>query len=299
MRNVIGIDIGGTKINSAVIDEEGNIIDKYRIQSNAEDGRDEVLKRIRISIDRLMTSDIEGIGIGTAGFIDSDKGIVKFAGNIEGWTGLHLKEELEKNVNVPVFVDNDANIAALCEKWLGAAKNYRSFVMLTMGTGLGGAIYDEKMGFWQGASYQGAELGHMILYPEGRLCTCTQEGCAEKYIAGSALNLNYLELSGRDITGPEIMALYDKDDNAKKAVKKIAHDLGLYLASVKNIFDPEGVVIGGGFIETREYWWEDALEEYRKICNRPEGMEVVPAEYLNDAGVIGAGRLAFEKLGNK
>lgn len=102
MRNVIGIDIGGTKINSAVIDEEGNIIDKYRIQSNAEDGRDEVLKRIRISIDRLMTSDIEGIGIRTAGFIDSDNGIVKFAGNIEGWTGLHLKR-LEKNVYVPVL----------------------------------------------------------------------------------------------------------------------------------------------------------------------------------------------------
>ncbi len=299
MKQVIGIDIGGTKINSAVIDEEGNVIDKYRIQSNAEDGRDEVLKRIRISIDRLMTSEIEGIGIGTAGFIDSEKGIVKFAGNIEGWTGLRLKEELEKNISIPVYVDNDANIAALCEKWLGAAKGYSSFVMLTMGTGLGGAIYDHKMGFWQGANFQGAELGHMILYPEGRLCTCTQHGCAEKYIAGSALSINYQELTGKEETGPEIIAKIEKDQAARDSVKRIAHDLGLYLASIKNIFDPEGVVIGGGFIETKEHWWDEAIVQYKKICNRPEGMEITAAKFQNDAGVIGAGKLAFEKLGYK
>lgn len=299
MKQVIGIDIGGTKISSAVVDEKGDLIDKYRIQSNAEEGRDEVLKRIRISIDRLMTSDIEGIGIGTAGFIDSENGIVKFAGNIEGWTGLHLKEELEKYVKVPVFVDNDANIAALCEKWLGAAKNYSSFVMLTMGTGLGGAIYDEKMGFWQGASFQGAELGHMILHPKGRLCTCTQEGCAEKYIAGSALSINYEDLTGKDLTGPEIMAMIDENEDAKESVRRIAQDLGLYLASIKNIFDPQGVVIGGGFIETKDYWWEEAIEEYKKICNRPEGMEITAAKFQNDAGIIGAGKLAFNKLGYK
>lgn len=299
MKYVMGIDIGGTKINSAVIDEKGNIIDKYRIQSNADEGREEVLKRIRISIDRLMVTEVEGIGVATAGFIDSENGIVKFAGNIQGWTGLHLKEELESTIDIPVFVDNDANIAALCEKWLGAARDYRSFVMLTMGTGLGGAIYHEKLGFWEGESFQGAELGHAILYPYGRKCTCGQKGCAEKYIAGSALSLNYKDLTGKELIGPEIISNIETDQNAKESIYRMARDMGIYLSSIKNIFDPQGVVIGGGFIETKEYWWEDMLKVYYEYCNRPEGMEIVPAEYLNDAGVIGAGNLAFDRLGVK
>ena len=294
MKYALGMDIGGTKIHSALIDEEGRIVDSYRTAT--EGGREEVLKSIKKSIDHFKGERFEAVGIGTAGFIDSDNGIVTFAGNIKGWTGLNLKEAVEEFTQVPVFVGNDANIAALCEKWIGAAKKLESFIMLTMGTGLGGAIYDENLYFWKGANFQGAELGHMILYPSGRYCTCGQRGCAEKYIAGSSLSLNYEELTGEVLEGPEITKRIETDPKAKEAMKKLAHDMGLYLASIKNIFDPHGVVIGGGFIDISQYWWEDAIKEYEEICNRPEGMKILPAEYLNDAGVIGAGKFAFDNL---
>lgn len=296
MKKIIGIDIGGTKINAAVIQEDGEILERFTIATEASLGRAAVVKRIMMSIDKLNSPEILGIGIATAGFINSEEGIVVFAGNIEGWTGLNLKEEIEKNVDVPVFVGNDANLAALAEKWVGAAKDYESFIMLTLGTGLGGAIYNEKLGFWQGSNFQGAELGHLIMYPEGRLCTCNQRGCAEKYIAGSALSINYKDLTGEDKTGPEIVDRLGVDLKADEALVKYAKDLGIYLASIKNIFDPDAVVIGGGFIESSEHWWDKMMESYNYYCNRPEGMEIKVAEFLNDAGIIGAGKHALDRI---
>ncbi|HHX69145.1 MAG: ROK family protein [Miniphocaeibacter sp.] len=296
MKKVIGIDIGGTKINSAIIAEDGSIVESYTVATDAHLGRDEVIKRIVDSINKLLTPEILSIGIATAGFIDSENGIIVFAGNITGWTGLNLKEEIEKHVNIPVFVGNDANLAALAEKWVGSAQKYKNFIMLTMGTGLGGAIYDERIGFWEGSHFQGAELGHIVMYPNGRLCTCNQKGCAEKYVAGSSLSINYKELTGLDLKGPEIIERLSTDDNAKKALNKLARDLGIYLSTIKNIFDPEAVIIGGGFINTSTYWWDDAINSYNEYCNRPVGMEIKPAEFLNDAGVIGAGKLAFDKI---
>lgn len=296
MKKIIGIDIGGTKINAAVIQEDGEILNRFTIATEASLGRTEVVKRIMMSIEKLNSPEILGIGIATAGFINSEEGIVVFAGNIEGWTGLNLKEEIEKNVDVPVFVGNDANLAALAEKWVGAAKDYNSFIMLTLGTGLGGAIYHEQLGFWQGSNYQGAELGHIIMYPEGRLCTCNQKGCAEKYIAGSSLSINYKDLTGEDKTGPEIIDRLGVDLKADEALVKYAKDLGIYLATIKNIFDPDAVVIGGGFIESSEHWWDKMMESYRYYCNRPEGMEIKAAKFLNDAGIIGAGKHALDRI---
>lgn len=296
MKKVIGIDIGGTSINSAVIDENGNILERYTTPTESSYGRNAVVQKIVKSIEKLISPEIISIGIATAGFIDSDNGIVVFAGNIEGWTGLNLKKEIEQYVNVPVFVGNDANLAALAEKWVGSAIDYDNFIMLTLGTGLGGAIYDSKIGFWEGSHYQGAELGHMIMYPEGRYCTCSQRGCAEKYIAGSALSLNYEELTGVKLDGPDIIAILNKDENAKKALDIFSTNLGIYLSTIKNIFDPEGVVIGGGFVETATYWWDDCLAKYKDYCNRPEGMELKVAKYLNDSGIIGAGKLALNNI---
>lgn len=296
MKKVIGIDIGGTKINSAVIDEEGNILERYTTPTESETGRKGTIEKIVNSINKLMSPDVKGIGIATAGFIDSENGIIVFAGNIEGWTGLNLKKEIEQYVDIPVYVGNDANLAALAEKWVGSAKEYNNYIMLTLGTGLGGAIYDSRIGFWTGSHYQGAELGHMVMYPEGRLCTCNQKGCAEKYIAGSALSLNYEDITGEKLTGPEIINKIGKVEDASKALEKYADDLGIYLATIKNIFDPEAVIIGGGFIETAAYWWDNCIDKYNTYCNRPEGMDIKVAEFLNDSGIIGAGKLAIDKI---
>ncbi len=297
MKKVIGIDIGGTKISFGIMDERGNLL--KNIVKPTKSNREDILNSILENIKSLDNGDISAVGISTAGFIDTEQGKILFSGNINGWTGFHLKKSLENLIKIPVFVANDANMAALAEKWIGNAREFDNFIILTMGTGLGGAIYDKRIGFWEGITFQGGELGHIIMYPEGRLCTCNQRGCAEKYIAGSSLAINYEELTGKKLDGHEIIARLDFDEYAKKSLDKLSKDLALYISTIKNIFDPEAVLIGGGFSETSKYWLNDTIENYLKICNRPGDMKILIGKFLNDAGVIGACRYAFLKLEDK
>ena len=244
MTKTIGLDIGGTKIQGAVIDENGEILKTYRLETCAREGKDKVLENISKIIEFLKTDEIEAIGVGTPGFIDSENGIVTFAGNIDGWTGLNLKKELEKISGLPVFVENDANIALVCEKWLGAGKGYNDIVMITIGTGLGGAVYNEKMGLLSGSNFQGAELGHIILHPDGEYCTCGQSGCAESYCSGTAIVSHYEELTRNELNGEEIFKLTNDDENAKKVIERFTSDLAWFLTSLRNIFDPQLIIVG-------------------------------------------------------
>lgn len=297
MKKVIGIDIGGTKINASLVDEEGNIIDKKEVPTEADKGRDAVLNNIKDVIYALDYKEAEAIGIGTPGFIDSENGIVTFAGNIKGWTGLNLKEAVESFVDLPVFVENDANIALVAEKWIGAAKDYDNIVMITLGTGLGGAVYSDGQ-MLRGSNFQGAELGHLILYPGGRHCTCGQNGCAEAYCAGSALGREYEEITGKKLSGKEVFALVDTDDTAKEVLAHYESNLGHYLTSLRNIFDPQVIVVGGGVIASKDIFWDGMIEKFKEYCNKPETVDIIPAKFLNNAGVIGAAKVAFERINN-
>ena len=299
MTKTIGLDIGGTKIQGAVIDEKGEILKTYRLETCAREGKDKVLENISKIIDFLKTDEIKAIGVGTPGFIDSENGIVTFAGNIDGWTGLNLKKEIEKISNLPVFIENDANIALVCEKWLGAGQGFKDIVMITIGTGLGGAVYNEKMGLLSGSHFQGAELGHLILHPNGEYCTCGQSGCAESYCSGTALVRHYEELTRNRLSGAEIFKISDKDENAKKVIERFTSDLAWFLTSLRNIFDPELIIIGGGVINSKDYWWDEVIENFNSYCHLSEEIEIKSAEFLNDAGVIGAGRIAMERLENE
>lgn len=295
MEYVIGVDIGGTKINAAFINEEGEIINKVKVKTNADKGKDEVLNNIKTAINKLPLDKAKAIGIGTPGFIDSENGIVTFAGNINGWTGLNLKKEIEKFVSISVYVENDANIALLCEKWIGACKEFKNVVMITLGTGLGGAVLINDNTMLYGSHFQGAELGHMIMYPGGRECTCGQKGCAESYCAGRAITRHYFELTGYNLSGDEIFSRVDFDQAAKKVLDDYVYDLANYLSTLRNIFDPDVIVIGGGVINSREIWWDLMIENYKKICNKPDEVKIVSARYLNDSGVIGAAKVAFDR----
>lgn len=298
MDKVIGIDLGGTKINGGIVNEDGKILKKIRAGTKSESGKKKVLEEIANVIRQLKRDEeVLGIGIGTPGFIDTKKGQVLYhGGNIEDWAGVNLKDEIGRYFkNIPVFVENDANVAAICEGWVGAGKNFNSFIMLTLGTGVGGAIWNKDMGIWHGNNYQGAELGHSILYSKGRVCGCGQEGCVEKYVSGTGIEINYTEITGKNLTAKEIFKRYD-DPNCKRAIEKFSKDLATFITTVKNIFDPRGLIIGGGVINSKEMWWDKVLEDYKKNCNSPEGMEVLPAKYLNDAGMIGAAKLVFDGI---
>ncbi len=298
MKRAIGIDLGGTSIYGGIISENGEILKRAELETGKGVGAAEVIRRIALVIKELLKEDKEiiGIGIGSPGFIDTINGkVLTVGGNIVGWAGTDIKGELTKIFpNHQIFVGNDANVAGICEGWVGASKGFKSFIMLTLGTGFGGAIYTHNQGIWYGHNYQGAELGHAILYPNGRECTCGQKGCVEQYVSGTAIEKLYLELSGQVKKGKEIFQLYDSDNNAREIIDGFADNLAIYIASLKNIFDPEGIVIGGGVINSRDYWWDRMINSYKEYVNDSKGMTIVPAIYLNDAGMIGAGKLALD-----
>ncbi|MDR7870771.1 MAG: ROK family protein [Tissierellaceae bacterium] len=298
MKKVIGIDLGGTSINGGLIDEEGNILKRTEKDSRTANGRHEVLQRISEVIDTLMEEDVIGIGIGSPGFINSAEGrVLKVGGNIKGWAWTNIKDELKKDFpHMPIYVENDANVAAICEDWKGAAKNYNNFVMITLGSGLGGAIKIDNYGMLTGYSYRGAELGHAIFYPNGRLCTCGQKGCVEQYISGHAVENIYEERSGTRKKGKDIFKSISEDKIANEVVHEFSHNLAIYITTLKNIFDPQAIVIGGGVINSKEYWWDLMIESFKNYSNDSEGMDIVPAEFLNDAGMIGAGKIVFDRL---
>lgn len=295
MDKVIGIDLGGTKINACLINEEGQILERNTVETEAKKGRDVVLNNIKKAVYGLDFKEASAVGIGTPGFIDAENGVVTFAGNIDGWTGLNLKKAVEDLVDLPVFVENDANIALLAEKWIGSCKNYNNVVMITLGTGVGGAVYNEKGGLLQGAHFQGAELGHMILHPGGDYCTCGQHGCVEAYCAGTALGKSYKQITGESKTGEEILNLVDKDPAAKEVLEKYQYDLAYFLTSLRNTFDPEVIVVGGGVINSKDIWWDGMIEKFNDVCNNTLNISVIPAKFLNDSGVIGAAKIAFER----
>ena len=298
MDKVIGIDLGGTKINACLINKDGEILQRSNTKTQASLGRDVVLKNIKKVIYDLDFTKAKAIGIGTPGFIDSKNGIVNFSGNIEGWTGLNLKEAIEEYVNIPVFIENDANIALLAEKWLGAGKTYKDIVMVTLGTGVGGAVYKEGYGLLLGSHFQGAELGHIILYPGGNYCTCGQYGCVEAYCSGAAISKHYEKLTGKKLSGEDILKNTNKDPAANKVLDSFQNDLAYFLTTLRNIFDSEAIIIGGGVINSKDIWWNGVLNRFDKICNRPDSIDIIPARFLNDSGVIGAGKIAFERINN-
>lgn len=292
---IVGIDLGGTTIKGGLVDLHGNIIKKTVRETGHNPAG--ILESISSIIDDLsVDEDILGIGIGSPGFIDSEEGkVLSYGGMIYDWEWTDIKGYLsEKFTNQIIEVENDANIAALCEKWVGSAKKLDDFIMITLGTGLGGAIYTPNERIWNGYRYQGGELGHAILYPQGKLCKCGQEGCVENYVSGSAIEAEYKELAGKQLKGEKIFKLYNENVKAKKVIDDFALNLAIYLISLRNIFDPQGIVIGGGLINSSVYWWDIMMKEYSKRVNF-QGMEILPATYLNESGIIGAAKMIVDK----
>ena len=221
MRKAIGIDLGGTEICGGVVDERGRILRISRRDTEAEKGREVVLENISKVIEELMKINrVDAIGIGSPGTIDVEKGrVLSIGGNISGWAFTNVREELSKKFDLPIFVENDANVAAICEGWIGAGKGLDSFVMITLGTGVGGGIYSAESGIWHGKHYQGAELGHVILYPGGRNCKCGQRGCVEQYISGNSIERSYYEMTGKQLKAKDIFKGEKEDKYAGEIVE--------------------------------------------------------------------------------
>src|SRR5919107_15968 len=273
-----GIDVGGTKIAGGVVDEDGGILEELRVESPATDA-EAIEEAIAGLVGELRSRHrIETIGVGAAGYVDKARAIVLFAPNV-AWRNEDLKSELEKRVELPVVIENDANAAAWGEFRYGAAHDAEDLLLVTVGTGVGGGlVLDGEV--YRGANGVGAEIGHMRVVPNGILCGCGKHGCFEQYASGSALvrEARALALSGAQIaqgmlqraggdvtkiTGPLITeAARDGDAGATQQLSELGRWLGEGIASLTEILDPEVVVVGGGVSEAGELLLEPTREAF-------------------------------------
>ncbi|MEP7160315.1 MAG: ROK family glucokinase [Dermatophilaceae bacterium] len=322
MNVTLGIDIGGTKVAGAVVSRDGRILDRARAMTPGsstapavvEDTIIEVVQQLR---ERLPDGcRIRAVGIGAAGWVSSDRATVLFAPHLS-WREEPLRHRLQTRLDLPLTVDNDANTAAWAEWRFGAARGEEDFVMITLGTGIGGAILRQgriERGRWGLAG----EFGHMQVVPDGQRCECGNRGCWEQYASGNALVREAQSLiasgspmardlavrvtgEGGRLSGPLVTeAARAGDSTAIELLTEIGHWLGVGLANLAAALDPGLFVIGGGVSTAGELLLEPAREMFRRRLPgrgyRPMA-SIVAAELGNDAGVIGAAHLARDDIG--
>ncbi|MCW2774840.1 MAG: glucokinase [Nocardioides sp.] len=306
-----GIDVGGTKIAGGVIDEKGAIVEELRVESPATDAEAIEEAIAGLVLELRSRHAIETVGVGAAGYVDKARAVVLFAPNV-AWRNEDLKGELEKRVDLPVVIENDANAAAWGEFTYGAGHDADDLLLVTVGTGVGGGfVLDGEL--YRGANGVGAEIGHMRVVPNGILCGCGKHGCFEQYASGSALvrEARSLAMSGamiargmlaraggdiHKITGPLITeAAQHGDAGARQQLAELGRWLGEGIASLTEILDPGVVVIGGGVSEAGDLLLEPMRSAFAgQLVGR--GFRPIPeirkARLGNKAGLIGAADLS-------
>ncbi|MBU9724733.1 ROK family protein [Diplocloster modestus] len=292
------IDTGGTKINGAAVDEEGNILKKIRIENTGRTGAFIMDAYRKILRELTEAFPIKAVGIGAGGRIDERAGKVLYAvGIYQDYIGLPMKQLLEEEFQLPTAVTNDCRAGLIGEKWKGSAAGYENVTGIILGTGVGGGVIDHHR-ILEGAFSGFGEIGHMILHPGGRLCTCGQRGCAEQYISGTALWQIYNERSGSASlsSGYEFFGRVQHNDGiALEVLKEFQLDLASCAVSCANLLDPEVILIGGGLADTADYWWDGFTAYCREIGNQhTQNQKLILAARGNDAALLGAARIAFD-----
>ncbi len=315
----IGIDVGGTNVKIALVDENGKIIYSNSVPTYAKMGYEYTVNNIKQSIRDLMKEtnknekSIEGIGFDFPGQIDYVNGIVKLAPNIPGWVNVPIAKMIEEEFHIPTKVDNDVRCAALGELNFGAGKGCKNFICITVGTGIGSGIVINGQ-LVRGASNAAGEIGHIKLQMnDGPLCGCGDYGCLEAYASGPAIvamaqdyikggkAAKFRELAavdGGEITPYHVAkAAEEGDPVAKKIFEIMGYRIGIGLTSVINLLNPEKVIIGGGVAESGELLLGPIRKTIKERAMTIAGnaVEIVPAQLGNSAGVIGASMLIDAK----
>jgi glucokinase len=290
---VIGLDVGGTKILSGIVDREGNVLAEHEVVSPG-GGEPEVLAAFDEAVEALLDDSVAAIGYGIPANLERGTGRILWATNLP-LTDVDLVARSKERFGLPVGIENDASAATLAEWRLGAGRGTSNVMMLTLGTGVGGGIVvdDRLLRTWM-------ELGHFVVQEGGRVCTCGGHGHLEVLASGTAA-----DLAARDLYGPDADAhvLVERartgEADAEGALARMGRTLGAAIGSLVNIFDPELVVVGGGFgAAAGELVLEPAREAARHEAIHPadRSLRVVPADLGSEAGLVGAALVAFEAL---
>ncbi len=316
---ILGIDLGGTKILTAIVDAEGYIISRDHSITPAKEGQDEVIKSILKSVDRTLdqariTMDgLRAIGIGAPGLSNSETGVLFTSPHLPGWQDVPLRDIIEQRLGKKAFLINDANAAAVAELYFGAGRGARNFIYITLSTGIGsGIIINGEI--YTGATGTAGELGHMVIKDNGPVCKCGNRGCWETLASGTALareardriregaNTSILDYIGGEIekVNAEVVhqAAQAGDNLANELIAQTGYYVGVGLANLINIFNPEIIVIGGGLSNIGDMLLEPAYEEAKRRAFK-QSFRVVRfarAELGRNTGAIGAAKFALNEM---
>ena len=298
----IGVDLGGTNLRAAAISKDGKMLDKLSVDTNAAGGREAVLNDIVQSITSLRAKQsgnrLAGVGIGVPGFILLEKGFILGSNNLPYLEDFPVRDEIEKRLGTPVILENDANAAALGEKWMGTGKDVNDLVLLTLGTGVGGGIISDGR-VLHGFLGMAGELGHITVVPNGNPCGCGNIGCLEKHASATAIEAMAKLLNlGDNLTSLDVynMAL-EGNDRAKRVFDSMGWALGVALAMLVNTFNFPLYLLSGGVLPAWDFFAPAMLEELRKrsYTFRNTKTRVERAMLGNQAGLYGAAYLPFQK----
>jgi glucokinase len=311
----IGIDVGGMSIKAGLIDENGKILAKATCETCPQrDYSKLILDMYTLCVslakeNKIEMSDISGIGIGSPGSINSAKGVVTHAGNLP-FDNVNIVKEFKKFTDIPTYLGNDANCAALGEARFGSGKGAQNAIMITLGTGIGtGFIVDGKI--LEGKNGAGAEGGHICIKMGGERCTCGERGCWEAYASATALLritnkamanapdsvMNKIAQRNGKVCGTTAFEAYKMGDNAgTKVVKEYIKNISCGLISLVNIFRPDIIMLGGGVSNEGEYFIKMVEKQVRRHSfggSKNKVCPIVSASLGNDAGIIGAAAIAM------
>lgn len=265
MAFAIGVDLGGTNLRIAAVDENGTLLEKLTTGTKVALGRDAVIKEMVAAIQEVTNKfspreKLLGVGIGVPGIIDQSTGMLRESPNLPGWDDYPVRNEIERRLGAPVYLENDANVAALGEAWLGAAKGIDDVCMITLGTGVGGGLV-MKGRIWTGMTGMAGELGHITIDPTGPRCNCGNYGCAEQYASATAVmkmarqaiesglapELKRASDGSHEFGAATIFNLATRGDEVARGIyRKAGWALGILLADLINALNLEMYVIGGG-----------------------------------------------------
>jgi glucokinase len=296
----IGVDLGGTNLRAAAIEGSGRLLEKIAGSTDLSEGPDAVVREIVSSVKalkrRFSTDNLVGVGIGSAGFIDMEKGVITDSPNLPVFENYPLRDAIAEGLGLPVILENDANAAALGEKWMGAGREYSDLILLTLGTGVGGGIIVNGR-ILHGFVGMAAEVGHITVNPSGNPCGCGNNGCLEKHASATAVTTMAKLVGLGDLTSEGVYQLARSGDEKARFVFEImGRNLGIGLATLVNIFNFPLYLLSGGVLPAWDFFAPAMLSEMRRrsYVFRTTATRVEKAILGNEAGISGAAYLPFQ-----
>lgn len=297
----IGVDLGGTNLRAAAIDSSGKMLEKIADTTDLSQGPervvDDIVRPIEMLRDKYTSHRLTGVGIGVPGFIRMAEGFIVGSHNLPVLNNYPIRDAIEKRLETPVILENDANAAALGEKWIGAGRDVNDLVLLTLGTGIGGGII-YKGRVMHGAVGMAGELGHITVVPNGNPCGCGNHGCLEKHASATAIeSMANLVALGESMSAKQVYDLAVKgEERAIRIFESMGEALGIAIASLINIFNFPLYLMSGGVLAAWDYFYPalEAQVKIRSFTYRNTETRIARAELGNEAGLYGAAYLPFQ-----